>query len=205
MFGIRAQSKRKFGDEVFSQQAMPAAPVQQMAQEGAAAPAPEQRKPGFFKPGGGSQYVFAALADTLARQMDEQPQAVSGIMQQQQRAQELAEKQRQASVKRDMDWQDFTREHNYRVNNPTPQRDDTFTRTLEAAGIDPVSDEGKALYRQRADTLANPTQWITGADGVPRPMARNMPAIGAVMPDPRKAGGAGSNVSGGFREAFAGL
>jgi len=46
-----------------------------------------------------------------------------------------------------------------------PQADDTFTRTLQAAGIDPTSPAGVNLYRQRAESMANPAQFIPNGVG----------------------------------------
>ena len=133
---------------------------QRMAEEGAAAPAPEPRKPGFFKPGGAGQYVFAALADTLARQMDEAPTAVAGIMQQQQRAQELAEKQRMASVERENGWQDWLRKKEWEQANPGPVNNDTvadYNFIRQTLG----DEAGQAFLRNKAD----PPQYRQGPDG----------------------------------------
>ena len=61
----------------------------------------------------------------------------------------------------------WRQKYDYERNNPKPQNqaDDVFTRTLMAAGIDPASEQGQALYRQRAATMASPApQMIGNAD-----------------------------------------
>lgn len=37
-----------------------------------------------------------------------------------------------------------------------PEKDDVFTSMMRHAGIDPESEDGKKLYKQRAETMANP-------------------------------------------------
>lgn len=149
MFGM-TKPKSKFGSMLPGAMeppygTPPIVPTQRMAEEGAAAPAPEPRKPGFFKPGGAGQYVFAALADTLARQMDEQPTAVAGIMQQQARAQELAERQRMASAERENDWADWLKKKEWERDNPEPRVNDTVADFEWFKGLSPAD---RALYEQ---------------------------------------------------------
>ena len=170
MFGMM-KPKGKFGSMLPGAMESPygtppiAAPVQ-MAQEGAAAPSPEPRKPGFFKPGGAGQYVFGALADTLARQMDEQPTAIAGIMEQQQRQQLLAERQRMAAAERENGWQDWLRKKEWEQANPGPVNNDTINDVRWYMG---ASDAEKAAY----DAM-HPVYKI-GPDGMPYPMARTRP------------------------------
>ncbi len=47
-----------------------------------------------------------------------------------------------------------------RYNQPA---DDAFTRSMVAAGIDPASPQGKALYAQRTATMASPAPQMTGS------------------------------------------
>lgn len=47
-------------------------------------------------------------------------------------------------------------------NKPQSEADDVFTRTLIAAGIDPNSEQGRALYAQRANTMASPAPQMIG-------------------------------------------
>lgn len=58
----------------------------------------------------------------------------------------------------DQEFAQFQRKYDYETAHPRPheQADDVFTRTLIAAGIDPTSEQGKALYGQRAAVLASP-------------------------------------------------
>lgn len=76
--------------------------ARQMAQ-----PMPEQKKPGFFDKGGGSQYVFAGLQDFLQRRMGEQPTGVSNLMQRQMAEQQAVAQASQAQLQRAQDLADF--------------------------------------------------------------------------------------------------
>jgi len=79
---------------------------------------------------------------------------------QQQMAPQMAAAARQAK------FEDWRQQHDYEVAHPKQQADDVFTRSLAAAGIDPASPQGQALYRQRVQTLANPApQWIPDGMG----------------------------------------
>lgn len=164
MFGMM-KPKGKFGSMLPGAMESPygtppiAAPVQ-MAQEGAAAPSPEPRKPGFFKPGGAGQYVFGALADTLARQMDEQPTAIAGIMEQQQRQQLLAERQRMAAAERETDWSDWLRKAEWERDNPKPTSNDTVA-DYEFIRQRLGEEAGNTYLRNKAD----PPRYALGQDG----------------------------------------
>jgi hypothetical protein len=48
---------------------------------------------------------------------------------------------------------------------PQNETEDTFTRSLRAAGIDPASPQGQELYRQRVSTMAQPAPNFIG-DGL---------------------------------------
>lgn len=104
---------------------------------------------------------------------------------------------RQASTDRENDWQDWVRQQQWERANPIPAKDDAFDRALAGAGIDPNSEQARALYRQRAEALANPVQWVTGEDGIPRPLPRAAPVapVGRLTPIEE---GTGSNAGGNF-------
>lgn len=106
--------------------------------------------------------IAGVIGDTLSTIGGGQASFLPGLAMQRQ-AQYQA---RQAAAKRAADFADFTKRHDYEVAHPKAPADDVFTRTLTAAGIDPASPQGQALYRQRADTLANPTpQWVPDGFG----------------------------------------
>lgn len=84
------------------------------------------------------------------------------------------------------------------------QNDSEFTRTMKAAGIDPNSERGRALYAQRAATMASPAPQMIGspetgyrwvqppAQGMPQQAAQppqGGPQIGAVVNGYRFKGG----------------
>lgn len=96
---------------------------------------------------------FGGGQPTFGPEMQRQRQmAMQAQMAQQQRAQEFA---------------DQTRLYDYKAAHPAPQQPDEFTRTIIAAGIDPASPQGQAMYRDRATNLANPLQGVpvTNPDG----------------------------------------
>lgn len=97
---------------------------------------------------------LGVLADALAGAAGQPGQYLAGIQQQQQRAAALADEQR----KRSLDMSDWQAKQDYTRNNPEPA-DDVLTQMMRGGGIDPSSDEGRGLYRQRAEALANPMQF----------------------------------------------
>lgn len=117
------------------------------------------QKPGFDDPGG-----LADRLKTLAGHLmqlggleDVGTSTLNEVGARQQAAREAS----MAQLRRGAEFEDFTRRHDYEVAHPKAPADDVFTRTLSAAGIDPASPEAQALYRQRANTLANPApQWV---------------------------------------------
>lgn len=58
------------------------------------------------------------------------------------------------------DWTDFKREHDYKTANTPAPEPDQFTRHMIAAGIDPTSDRGKALYLQHVINMGDPTSIV---------------------------------------------
>lgn len=133
--------------------------------------------PQFAKPST-LQTIAGVIGDTLSTVGGGQATFLPGLaMQRQMQAQSMMQA-RQAEAKRAADFTDFTQRHDYEVAHPKAQADDVFTRTLQAAGIDPTSAQAMQLYRQRAETLANPTpQWVPDGYG------------GGRFVDPRTPGG----------------
>lgn len=71
----------------------------------------------------------------------------------------------------------------------SPPSDNEFTRTLRAAGIDPASPQGQALYRQRAATMASPAPVMTGSPATGyqwnTPPPPQVPGLTAAQPAPQ--------------------
>lgn len=141
-------------------------------------------------------YVLAAAEDTLSRQMGYQPQGVARLNERQQEAQDRAEALRQASLKRDTDWQDWVRKQEYERANPAPVNNDTvadyeFIRQN-------LGDEAAAEFLKNK---ANPPQYRQGPDGAfyridTSGTAPPTKPVGRLTPI---GGDAGGNASGGFR------
>lgn len=135
---------------------------------------------------------LAVLADGLAGAAG--MPATAGPMLMRQRDQQHQEQM--AQQKRANDWQDFTREYDYKAAHPAPTNNDTVN---DFNFYKNLSEPDKAIY----DTLHPVT--VMGPDGpyvVPRSSigggANNLPPIGSVVPDPRKGGAAGYAGGGGF-------
>lgn len=126
-----------------------AGPIQQDAQ------IPTYAKPSTAK------MIIGTLGDTLSQWGGGQGTFLPGLQQRQQQAAQEAQYQRQ----RTDEYTDWERKQAYERANPKPQTDDTFTRALMGAGIDPASPQGRALYNQRAQSLANPAQFIPDGAG----------------------------------------
>jgi len=128
-------------------------------------------KPGFFAPGGTGRTLVGYLGDAFQQLAGMQP-TFAPIMQHQ-RALEAAEQQRQRQLQDQRDtWvmqQDYKRAH----------PDDQFTQYMRAAGIDPASPQGQALYRQRAESMATPPLVaVDGFDAQGNPTKTFMPRTG---------------------------
>lgn len=99
-----------------------------------------------------SNLIIGTIGDTLSQIGGGRGNYLPGLQQRQQMAAEQAQYQQ----RRADDYTDWERKQQYEQAHPKAPTDDTFTRTLTAAGIDPMSPQGKALYAQRAATLAAP-------------------------------------------------
>ncbi|WP_375249269.1 hypothetical protein [Sphingomonas sp.] len=148
------------------------------------------RKPSFFESGGWGEKIgnilFAAAtgapAPGVRRRLQEQIE---------QRRMMDAVRQRQAEREEWM-WRE-----QWKRDNP----DDQFTQYMRAAGIDPASPQGRALYRQRAESIATPPMMaVDGFDPQGNPTKTFMPrtAFGAGG-RPQGAGPAVGTVRNGYR------
>jgi len=114
-----------------------------------------------YAPPSTAKMIIGTLGDTLSQWGGGKGTFLPALQQRQQQAAEAAQYQR----RRADEYTDWERKQQYEAAHPTIAKDDTFTRTLSAAGIDPASPQGKALYLQRATTLANPAQFIPDGAG----------------------------------------
>jgi len=148
--------------------------------------APIQREatmPTYKKPST-AQFVAGAVGDALQNWSGGKGTFLPGL----QRQQELGQQQALYNQRRADDYTDWERKQQYAAAHPDAAKDDVFARTLIGAGIDPASPQGRMLYSQRAQSLANPAQFIPdGAGGgqYVRPNATMMPPtapIGKLTP-----------------------
>lgn len=116
--------------------------------------------PTYQKPSTGKM-IAGVIGDTLAQWGGGQATFLPGLQARQQQAEQAAAYQR----KRTDDFADWQKRQDYEAAHPKAPADDTFTRTLTGAGIDPASPQGKALFLQRAQALANPAQFIPDGAG----------------------------------------
>lgn len=116
--------------------------------------------PTYKKPSTGKM-ILGTLGDTLSQWAGGQGTFLPGLQMRQQAAEQAAAYQR----KRADDFTDWRAKQDYEAAHPKAPADDTFTRTLLGAGIDPQSQQGKALFLQRAQALANPAQFIPDGAG----------------------------------------
>ncbi len=83
--------------------------------------------------------------------------------------------------------QQWTQRQEYERAHPAP---DAFTQTLTAAGIDPASEQGRGLYRQRVTNMtAPPLMAVDGFDATGNPTKTfvprtGVPAGGSATPPP---------------------
>lgn len=134
------------------------------------------RKPGFFQHGGLGEKLLKGFGEWGLRYSASQgdPYALMVLrnrFEQQQapiRAQEEARRRQQE--REEWMWrEDYKRSH----------PDDQFTQYMQAAGIDPRSPQGQALYRQRAESMATPPMMaVDGFDAQGNPTKTFMPRAG---------------------------
>lgn len=174
------------------------------------------KKPGFDK-----NMIIGMIGDTLSTLGGGQGVYMPNMLRMQQQDAEIRARLQEAITKRQADREDKQWEWQNK-----PQEDkDQLTRYMRAAGIDPMSDQGRKMYADAAMNAANPVQGVPftddrGNSGVQfiRPSAMGgqggaaaptsqaeyeaLPA-GAQYRAPdgsiRTKGGGGSNVTGGFQ------
>lgn len=97
--------------------------------------------------------------------------------------QQHAEQQKLARTPSKFD--EWRQQYDYELGHPKAreQADDAFDRALKGAGIDPAGEQGRALYGQRAATLASPApQMIGSAEDGYRFVTPPAPTLGGGAP-----------------------
>ena len=196
----------------------------QMGQVGAMDPNTQAmtKKPGFFAPGQAGRHIVGFIGDALQRLGGGEGTYMPQMMHMQQQDAEIRARLQEAIAKRQAEREDKQWEWQNK-----PQEDkDQLTRYMRAAGIDPMSDQGRKMYADAAMNAANPLQGVPytdeqGNSGLKfiRPGDMGPPSSGAVAPTSkadydalpagaqyrapdgsiRTKGGGGSNVTGGFQ------
>lgn len=96
--------------------------------------------------------IAGSIGDALQNWSGGRGTFLPGLQQQREMVQQQAQYQQQRAD----EYTDWERKQAYQAANPGPVKDDAFTSTLRNAGIDPASPQARALYMQRAQTLASP-------------------------------------------------
>jgi len=110
--------------------------------------------------------IAGVIGDTLSQLGGGQGTFLQGLQQQRLSAQQAQATMQRAQAERANKFTDWKQQYDYQLEHPQQGQDDVFTRTLTAAGIDPMSPRGRQMYEQRAQTLANPVpQWIPDGMG----------------------------------------
>ncbi len=160
-------------------------------------PMPKIKGPGFFNSGGLGEKLLKGFGEfALQYQASQGDQGaimtLRGRMEQQAAQRRMMEDAKQRQTDRD----EWTWRENYKREHP----DDQFTQYLAAAGIDPRSQQGQAMYRQRAESMAAPPMMaIDGYDPQGNPIKTFMPRNGPTGGQPQASGPAPGTVRNGFR------
>lgn len=152
-------------------------------------------RPGFFARGGLGVNLMGFLGDALSVAGGGRAAFAPAIMAQRQREEEDQRRARE----RAQDFQQQIRLAQFKLDHP----DDQFTQYMRAAGIDPGSEQGRGLYRQRAESMAAPPMMaVDGFDPQGNPTKTFMPRTGfGIGASPAPSGPAVGTVRNGFRFA----
>jgi hypothetical protein len=147
-----------------------------------------------------AQLIIGTLGDTLSQWGGGKGTFLPGLAEQR----KLALEAQQYQMKRTDEYTDWERKEQYKSAHPSAPADDTFTRALVAGGIDPASPQAKALYLQRAQTLASPApNFVSDGAGGGRWVTPPTPGMAAPITAPvgklTPLGGAGGAPSQGAR------
>jgi hypothetical protein len=183
MFGNRAQEPITVAAPDPGQLPMPSAPNMSLDLTNA-----RVKQPGFFQHGGLGGKILHGLGEFALRYSagEGNPYAMMVLrnrFEQQQAQVRLLEQVKQRQSERD----EWTWREQWKLQHPSDQ----FTQYLQAAGIDPASPQGQALYRQRAESMAAPP--LMAVDGFD---AQNNPTKTFIPRTAFSAGGGGQPSSG---------
>lgn len=145
---------------------------------------PDLKKPGFLAPGSKGAMIAGIIGDMLSTASGGQAQFMPMQMQERQRQQQKAAEEAQWSRRRMADREDKQWEWRNKPRDPSPMERDANAWLH-------MTPEQQAAYRQAQ--MVRPQFIPDGMGGgqwaSPAASPAQQPAIGAVMPDPRKAGG----------------
>ena len=131
---------------------------QQQPQVGAMDPNTQAmtKKPGFFAQGQPGRQIIGVIGDTLATLGGGQGVYMPNMMRMQQQDAEIRARLQEAIAKRQADRED----KQWEWQNAPREDKDQLTRYMRAAGIDPMSEQGKQMYSAAAMNAANPLQAV---------------------------------------------
>ncbi|SFR97610.1 hypothetical protein [Sphingomonas jatrophae] len=145
-----------------------------------------QIKPQFFDKGGLGSKLLRGLAEVGLQWGASAGNPASMAVIRNRFAQQAEDRRQKALLdldarKRTLDNSDWIARENWKLQHP----DDQFTQYMRAAGIDPTSPQGQALYRQRAESMAAPPLMaVDGFDAAGNPTKTFMPRTGFGAPTP---------------------
>jgi hypothetical protein len=142
------------------------------------------------------QIIAGVLADGFAGAAGRPPMVAQMWARERDAAREAEREQVRWNRQRQGERDEWTWRENWKRQNP----DDRFTQYMQAAGIDPASPKGQALYRQRAESIAAPPMMaVDGFDPQGNPTKTFMPRTGVGGGQPQASGPAVGTVRNGFR------
>lgn len=115
--------------------------------------------------GGNGRAIAGLLGDAISRLSGGEAMYVPMMLQQRQQEQVAQQRRQEREQERADNWTDWQAREQWQLDHPAPRQPDAFDTAIRNAGIDPNSEQGRALYRQRADALANPLQYLPNGDG----------------------------------------
>lgn len=157
------------------------------------------KKPGFFQHGGLGEKILKGFGEWGLRYSASQgdPYALM-VMRNRFEQQQAPIRAQEEARRRQQEREEWMWREDYKRSHP----DDQFTQYMQAAGIDPRSPQGQALYRQRAESMAAPPLMaVDGFDAQGNPTKTFMPraGIGAIGSQGAASGPAPGTVRNGYR------
>jgi len=145
-----------------------------------AQPMPAPAVEAYKRPSTG-RMIAGSIGDALQNWSGGRGTFLPGLQAQQEAQRQAAQYQQQRAD----EYTDWERKQQYEAAHPTAAKDDAFTSTLRNAGIDPTSPQARALYMQRAQTLASPApNFVSDGAGGGRWVQPPAPGMGAAPAAP---------------------